>query len=427
MRRFPHLGLLALCAFAAACGSGASGQDRTVTLKFWGLGREGEVVASLIPDFEREFPDIRVQVQQIPWTAAHEKLLTAHVGGSTPDVAQLGNTWIAEFAAINAIQPLDSLIAQSNTISREGYFPGIWNTNIADGHVYGVPWYVDTRVLFYRSDILRQAGYDSIPQSWDGWLDAMRAVKRVVGETRYAIYLPTNEWTQPVVFGQQKGASILRDDGRYGAFRDTAYARAFDFYLSIYREGLAPVQGLFDIANPYQEFERGYFAMWITGPWNIGEFKRRLPANMQDRWATAPLPGPTGAASGTSTAGGSSLVVFRGSRHQEAAWKLIEFLNRPEQQVRFYELTGSLPARREAWQLSQLADDPHARAFWTQLQRTVALPAVPEIESIMARVIEHSETAIRGSRTAAQSLTALDADVDNMLEKRRWVLKREAP
>ena len=397
-----------------------------MTLKFWGLGREGEVVASLIPEFERENPDIRVDVQQIPWTAAHEKLLTAHVGGATPDVAQLGNTWIAEFAAINAIEPLDSMIRSSRTIARDNYFPGIWNTNVVDGAVYGVPWYVDTRVIFYRTDILRQAGYDSIPQNWAGWLDAMRAVKRVVGDNHYAIYLPTNEWTQPVVFGQQNGATVLRDDGRYGAFRDAAYAEAFDFYLGIYREGLAPVQGLFDIANPYQEFERGYFAMWITGPWNIGEFKRRLPAHVQDKWATAPLPGPRGAATGTSTAGGSSLVVFRGSRHKAAAWKLIEFLNRPEQQVRFYELTGSLPARREAWQISHLAEDVRARAFWTQLQRTVALPAVPEIESIMARVIEHSETAIRGSRTAAQALAALDADVDALLEKRRWVLDREA-
>jgi multiple sugar transport system substrate-binding protein len=424
-RGVSRLRLVAACMLCAACGTSSGANDK-VTLRFWGLGREGEVVATLMDDFEREHPNIAVHVQQIPWTAAHEKLLTAQVGGSSPDVAQLGNTWIAEFAAINALEPLNKHITQSATIKPESFFPGIWATNVVGDQVFGIPWYVDTRVLFYRTDLLRAAGYDSMPQNWADWLAAMRAIKRNVGADRYAIYLPTNEWTQPIVFGMQNGATILRADGRYGAFREPAYASAFDFYVTIYREDLAPLEGLYDIANPYQEFERGYFAMWITGPWNIGEFKRRLPPDMQDKWATAALPGPRGAATGTSTAGGASLVVFRDSEHKDAAWQLIEFLSRPEQQARFYELTGSLPARREAWTMSRLADDPHAKAFWTQLQRVVALPAVPEIESIMSRVIEHSESAIRGNRPNAAALAALDADVDAMLEKRRWVMQRQA-
>ena len=63
-------------------------------VKFWGLGNEGEMVKSLIPEFERRHPGIKIELQQIPWTAAHEKLLTAFAGGSLPDVFQLGNTWI---------------------------------------------------------------------------------------------------------------------------------------------------------------------------------------------------------------------------------------------------------------------------------------------------------------------------------------------
>jgi multiple sugar transport system substrate-binding protein len=416
--------LLPICLLAAGC-SNASRGDGTVTLQFWGLGREGEVVAELIPQFERENPNIRVRVQQIPWTAAHEKLLTAHVGGSTPDVAQLGNTWVPEFAAINAIDVLDTLVAKSSSLNPDGFFPGIWQTNLVDGKLYGVPWYVDTRLIFYRKDILAQAGYDSMPQTWSGWLEAMRAIKRDVGPNRYAIYLPTNEWAQPIIFGQQNGAALLRDGNMYGAFSDARFQAAFDFYVQLFREGLAPVQGLYDVANPFQEFERGYFAMWITGPWNMGEMKRRLPQEMQDQWATSPMPGPRGPDSGTSTAGGASLVMFRGSAHKAEAWKLIEFLTRPEQQVRFFELTGSLPARREAWQRARLSEDPYAHAFWVQLQRVTPLPQVPEIESIVQRVAEHAETSIRGNVPTEQALQALDDDVNRMLEKRRYMAARE--
>ncbi|HEX6135887.1 MAG TPA: sugar ABC transporter substrate-binding protein [Longimicrobiales bacterium] len=415
---------LAIGALLVACAP-RSDDGAVVTLRFWGMGREGEVVAELMDGFHRENPDIRVHVQQIPWTAAHEKLLTAFVGRAVPDVAQLGNTWVPEFAAIRALRPLDPWIGRSTELDAREYFAGIWNTNVVGDTVWGVPWYVDTRVIFYRTDLLRRAGYDSIPGSWQGWVEAMRAIRRLDPE-RYAIFLPTNEWAQPVIFGLQNGSSLLRDDGTRGAFAEPAFREAFDFYLSLYRDGLAPPMGDRDVANPYQELARGLFAMWITGPWNLGEFRRRLPAGLQDDWSTAPLPGPTGPASGVSLAGGASLVMFRGSEHPEAAWRLIEYLSRPDQQLRFYELTGSLPARAAAWRASDLATAPQTRAFWEQLQRVEPLPAVPEIESIVSRVIEHAESSIRGGTPAAAALEALDRDTDRILEKRRWMLTRLA-
>jgi len=412
--------LLAL-ALAAGCRHDDAGGK--VVLRFWGLGREGEVVQELVRGFEREHPGIAVRVQQIPWTAAHEKMLTAFVGDASPDLAQLGNTWVPEFVALDALLPLDSALARSAAVDSASYFPGIWRTNEIAGITYGIPWYVDTRVVFYRKDLLRRAGYATFPTTWADWLDAMRAIKRIVGPDRYPIYLPTNEWTQPVVFGMQAGSPLLKDDARYGAFSDSAFRRAFDFYLSIYREGLSPIKGLNDVANPYQEFERGFFAMWITGPWNLGEFARRLPDSMQGSWATAPLPGPTGPASGLSTAGGSSIVIFRSSPHPREAWMLLEYLSRPAQQQRFYELTGDLPARIDAWSDSLRSGDPNRRAFWEQLQRVEPTPKVPEWEQIATKVFEYAEQSIRGGVAPDTVLARLDRDVNGLLEKRRWLLE----
>ena len=388
------------------------------------MGAEGEQVAKLVPQFERENPGIRVRVQQIPWTAAHEKLLTAHVGKSTPDVAQLGNTWIPEFEALGALTALDALIARSSIINQESFFPGIWATNVVDDTVYGIPWYVDTRVLFYRKDLLAQAGWREMPATWADWRRAMEDIKRTVGKDRWAIFLPTNEWAQPAILGMQAGSPILKDGGRRGAFSDPEFMRALEFYLGLYRDGLAPVYGNTDVANLFQEFERGLFVFYITGPWNIGEFGRRLPDELQDDWATAALPGPTGAASGLSTAGGSSLVLFRESEHPDEAWKFIEFMSRPEIQVRFYQLTGDLPPRLEAWEDTVLSRNDKARAFREQLDRVQPVPLVPEIELIMAKLIEYAEQSIRGGVPAADAMRRLDAEVNTILEKRRWMLDR---
>lgn len=411
--------LPALVAVAVVgCGEAAD----VVTLRFWGVGREGEVVAELVRDFERENPGIRVEVQQIPWIAAHEKLLTAYVGDVSPDIAQLGNTWIAEFVALDALQPLDSLAVGSSAVAPAGFFDGIWDTNVIGGHTYGIPWYVDTRLLFYRTDLVADAGYATPPSTWSGWVEVMRRIKEQRGDDQFAIYLPTNEWNVPVILGMQAGSSLLKDDGRYGAFSEPAFARAFDFYVSLFESRLAPVMRL-HASNVYQEFERGRFAFFITGPWNIGEFRRRLPSAMQDRWSTAPLPGPRGEASGISMAGGASLVLFRSSAHKAEAWKLIEFLSRPEQQLRFFRLTGSLPARREAWHDSALIGDTQARAFFEQLERVVPLPKVPEWELIATKVLDYAERAVSTNASPAALLEALDRDVDGILEKRRWMME----
>ncbi len=418
-----------LVAAAASAGCGGGRDADPVTLRFWAMGREGEVVTELVGDFERENPGVRVDVQQIPWSAAHEKLLTGYVGRATPDVAQLGNTWVPEFAALRALAPLDARIAASRELTPDAYFAGIWETNRVDGAIHGVPWYVDTRLLFYRRDLLARAGYDSVPGDWAGWRDAMAALKRVGGPGTHAILLPVNEWVPPILLGLQAGSPLLADDATRGAFAEPEFRRAFDFYLGLFRDGLAPPVANTEIANVYQEFARGTFAMYITGPWNLGEFARRLPPQLQDAWATAPMPGPDGPASGVSLAGGSSLVVFRGSRRADAAWRLVEYLSRPAVQVRFFELTGDLPARREAWEMAGLSREPRVRAFWDQLQRVVPTPKVPEWEQIaFYRVQERVEQAVRGAVPPDSALARLDRDADRILEKRRWLLahRREA-
>ncbi len=172
--------LVPMLASVLLAGCGAR-ETKEQVIRFWAMGREAEVVTALVPEFERAHPGIRIEVQQLAWTAAHEKLLTAFAGDATPDICQLGNTWIPEFGALGALEPLDERIAASKVIDRKDYFDGIWATNVLGGRVLGVPWYVDTRLLFYRKDLLAKAGYDHPPTTWAEWHAMLRAIKREVG------------------------------------------------------------------------------------------------------------------------------------------------------------------------------------------------------------------------------------------------------
>src|SRR5882672_7430318 len=308
------------------------------------MGREAEVMAELLPDFERLHPGIHVKMQQVPWTAAHEKLLTAFAGGTTPDICQLGNTWIPEFVALKALEPLDRLVGASSGVPADDYFPGIWDTNVVDGTLYGVPWYVDTRLLFYRRDLLHRAGFSSPPTSWDEWKQMLAAVDQDGRPDRHAIFLPLNEFEPLAALALQQDDPLLRDGGRWGNFQSAGFRRALSFYVEMFQRGWAPQLASAAVANVWTAFGRGDFSFYISGPWNIGELKRRLPPDQQPTWMTAPLPGPDGP--GSSIAGGASLVVFRSSRRQTAAWQLIAFLAQPSVQRRFHALTGDLPPRR---------------------------------------------------------------------------------
>ena len=68
-----------------------------------------------------------------------------------------------------------------SSVAESSYFAGIWDTNVIEGEPLGVPWYVDTRLIFYRRDLFARAGYDRMPVTWDGWRKALVAVKRLAG------------------------------------------------------------------------------------------------------------------------------------------------------------------------------------------------------------------------------------------------------
>ncbi|QFY42108.1 sugar ABC transporter substrate-binding protein [Candidatus Methylospira mobilis] len=399
--------------------------EPVVVVDFWALGREGEVVRQLVPEFERTHPGIKVKVQQIPWSAAHEKLLTAFAGRVMPDVFQLGNTWLPEFVALKAIHPLGEQVSRSNDLPLDDFFSGIVDSNRVETRLYGIPWYVDTRVLFYRKDLLTQAGFDRPPATWEEWMDMMEHVKRL-DSARYALLIPMNEWQLPVILGLQLGAHLLKDNNCRGDFESPEFRQAFRFYREIYRRELAPALAESQIANLYQEFANSYFSMFITGPWNIGEFRHRLPAELQEQWATAPMPAPMAGTAGLSLAGGASLALSAASAKKAEAWQWIEFLSRSEQQAAFYRLSGDLPVRRSAWQDEILAADDKAAAFRQQLEAVVSLPRIPEWERIASRLAIALERAIRDGASDDEVLSELDRDVDRILEKRRWLLEHRS-
>lgn len=397
----------------AACGRSAGNGDM---LTMWAMGNE----AASLPEVLRRTGGSSgpaVRIQPLPWSAAHEKLLTGFAGGSLPAVAQLGNSWLAEFVAIGALAPIPasarSLLADQ--------FSSVVETCRIGGELWAVPWYVDTRVQFFRKDLFARAGYDAPPLEWATWRGALQRVRQQAGAGDYAVLLPLNEFEQLLTIALSSGARLLRDFGSRGAFTEPEFKAALAFYKSLFDDRLAPVVTSTQIANIWAEFGRGMFATFLSGPWTIGDLHTRLPREMQGLWATAPNPGPSGI--GSAAPGGSSLVVFRGGT-SDAAWSLVARLMSSDAQVALHTLTGDLPARRSAWERAGLASDPIAAPFGTQLTHATAVPKVAEWERIVTEMQRVAEQMVRGQYTIDAAAREIDRRADRLLEKRRWMLER---
>lgn len=184
---------LTMAAGITACGSsGGAGvaADKKQTLTVWAMGTEGEKLADVAEAYEKANPHITVKVTPIGWDVAHQKLVSAAAAGTLPDVTQMGSSYLGEFVELGVLEPVDT-----KTFSKDTFFPAAWEQGVADGEVYGVPWYVETRALYYRTDLAKKAGLTKPPATWPELQQVAAAFQEKAAPSGASISSPA-AWTR---------------------------------------------------------------------------------------------------------------------------------------------------------------------------------------------------------------------------------------
>ena len=420
-KRVGGLSLAALTAMslAAACGradegaatGGATGAavstgSASGTLDMWAMGSEGENLPKLVSDFTAANPGITVNVTAIPWDAAHDKFTTAITAGKTPDLAMVGTTWMGEFAAADALDPTPS------NIDKSGFFDGAQKSTEVNGTSYGVPWYVDTRVLYYRTDLAKTAGYDKAPTDWPGLKDMAKAMQTKAG-AKFGIGLQaggTGSWETLMPFAWTNGADLTKDGGKAYNFDSPQLTEALQYYQSYFTDGIS------DKAAPAQpttepDFASGKVPMFISGPWEMSAVEKVGGQGFKDKYAVAPIPAKTQPAS---FVGGSNLAVFKTTKNRDAAWKLVQFLSDPKTQVKWYQLSTDLPALKSAWTDPALSSDQKLAVFGKQLETAKAPPSFPTWEQVVKKLDTGVEQVTKQGADPASTLKQVEADATSV-------------
>jgi multiple sugar transport system substrate-binding protein len=380
----------------------------TGTIEVWAMGAEGDMLGDFVAAFEEENPDADVKVTPIPWDAAHDKLANAIAAGNTPDVSLIGTTWMGEFAEAGGLEP-----TPEGLVDEADFFEGPWQSTVVGDTSYGVPWYVETRVLYYRTDLAEEAGWSEAPKTWDELKQFATDLQDKAG-VEYGINLQpgqTGSWQTMLPFAWSNGASLTDDAGTEYTIDSPEMTEALEYYRSFFDEGLAGPTRLLDAGELESGFAKKTFGAFVSGPWHTGLVEDAGVS--EDEYAVAPLPGKD-SAPGTSFVGGGNLAVFADSDNKESAWKLVQWFADPAVQQDFYEEVGSLPSVQAAWESGELAEDPQLQVFGEQLGSTMAPPSVPTWEQVAAAIDSDIEKATKGATSVEQAVSHMQSQAESI-------------
>jgi multiple sugar transport system substrate-binding protein len=355
-------------------------------LTVWAMGNEGVLLGDFAKQFTQENPGVKIDVTPVDWGIARDKLLTAIGGNQTPDASQMGTDMMGEFTKTGALEPVPGSFDKSR------FFEGAWNTGVAkDGTAYSVPWYVETRVLYYRTDIARKAGITKAPSTWEELKAAAQAMK-TRGGARWGISLGTKNWQEYLPFVWSNGGDVVKD-GQF-ALNSPEAVEALQFYDSFFEEGLSPrqVPEGFDITNG---FVQGTHPMFLSGPWHLGLIRDLGKQQIEGKWAIAPM--PAGKAGGISFVGGGNFVVYRNAKNKDLAWAFVQWLTKPETQLAWYEKATVLPSDQSAWNDTKLTGNPNVKIFGEQLKNAKSQPAIPTWGEVQAAINDNLEKVTAGN------------------------------
>jgi multiple sugar transport system substrate-binding protein len=341
-------------AVLAACGGGGGGSPQasqsaaqgpvpeptepvTITFSSW-VGNDRGMKA-LYKKFQAEHPNISIEFQDVPAEESEKKLTTQVAGGNPPDAAFVDASNVGVFGPRKALVNLESYISRSDIVDPNDYVEAFKAQAMVDGALYGLPFDGESTGLFYRTDLFEAAGIAGPPKTWEEFTAAAEKLtdpaKKQYG---FQVFAPEAEYYwYPWLW--QNGGEIVTEPDEAIAFNNDAGKQAAEYYVGLTKYSSPDYLN----SNSYDArlgFAQGQIAMYMAGAWFAGTLSDEFP-KIEGKWAAAPL--PNGTAGCKTTIAGDALVLFAGGKKQDAAWKWIEFLSKPENMAEWtYGSTGTL-------------------------------------------------------------------------------------
>ena len=302
------------------------------TLEYWAVQESAKVEAYLndsIAKFEQQNPDIKVNLTLIPYPQYRDKLLVSIEGGEAPDLFLVDQIWNSEFAAADAIIPVDEYIAEYNIASEE-YYPGAWASTVWNGNTWGIPSDLDVwSFTYYNREMFEAAGLDPDNPPIFSMQDFISTCEKLTNADKgqWALALPGGKGEGTIVvidkFIYSNGGAIISEDGSKATMNSPEVIDALTHYKAL--EQYAPV----GVAAAVREDNLELFRNQKVAMFWFPQLGQDSMGDLTFDWDIAISPAPEGNTP-IGTLGGWNMVISKESSQQDAAFKFIAFMTSEE-------------------------------------------------------------------------------------------------
>lgn len=366
----------------------------------------------LVSDFNVDSGEVEVFTADVPWTAEFSS-----------------NKWISEITKnfYRDYTPEDFL---TNTLKSTYYNYRMW----------GVPWYTDIGLLFYRKDLLDKGGFSNPPKTWDELASMAKKVKSDSG-IRHGFVFQGAEYEGGVANALEyiwnAGGRVLTGNitvaGSFGqrvidpnviTINSANAANGLMSARNLIKQGVTPrAVANYSEMESWQDFVSGNAVFMRNWPFALGNLGDPALYKLErEQVGIAPIPTLGTSNRSYSCQGGWNLMINRytSDRKKEAAWKFIRFMTAPEQQKYMAINGGFLPTYKS------LYDDPEIVQVMPSVQEGKSIlenarvrPITPFYQQMAPRISRSFNRVLRGETSGTAAVATLERELRTVLRKNR--------
>ncbi len=311
--------------------------------------------------FNADRPGLHVKIEYAgDYVDIYQKVSASIQAKTLPGMTVAYESMTTEFAMSGAVQRLDDLVADPEIGFTEAeladYFPGVLETNrypALGGGMYSFPFSKAVLVMYFNQRVLREAGIESPPSTWDAFIAQCKTIKENTGKYGYAIDIDCSTLDG---FLMSLGGDIVTEDGR--AFAGPGMLHVFEMLRFLVDEDLAYLTPprTFEDRSAFAQDEVAFTFRSSSHLAPIGE----LMEGDRDAWGVAVIPQDDPDNPRTVLYGPNACIFAIGDKQVRTSWEFIRYFSRPENSVKWALGTGYLPVRKSA------ADLPELKAYWAE-------------------------------------------------------------
>ncbi|ACI18773.1 ABC transporter substrate-binding protein [Dictyoglomus thermophilum] len=402
--------------FLLLLGISISFSQKVVTIRFatWDTGELYKIEQEIAKRFEREYPNIKVQVESYG-DSFDQKLAASFGAKNPPDVMYM---W--DFPTYyESLIPLDDLLKQDKSINLNDYYPALFNYCKYEGKLYGLPVGFTSHVIYYNKDLFKTQKITTPSTNWT-WDEFIEKARKLTNPSQkiYGFAFPVSP--DPYDFEQflwSNGGSYCSPDGKEinGYLNSREMVEVLSLFTKMLKEKIAVLTGTQQIQSGGDLFKAGKLGMLESGIWRLPEFieaKLNFGVHILPAFKGKPV---------KSILNVSAISIAKDTKNLKEAWEFVKYYSYNKEAIKMRK--GDLPTRKTVVAELKLNSNPYYKPFYKMIE--VSADKIPSfyLNKNMRRIYDELAITIEQIFSEQANEEKIKEYLDNLVNRTKDWLK----